>query len=311
VRNTQNTIKHLWNNNGRKVEVDEIKQVAESFYKNLLGVKKLQNLDKERVLQLLKSRVPEAQQILMLREVTADEIKKTIFAMNNSNSPGPDGFCAGFFQKAWSMAGNDVVDVIQSFFSSGKLLKEVNATIISLVPNKINPSSLSDYRPISCCNVVCKCITKILANWLMPSNINAKLKMVMRNRDWFWPATTSDVLVHIQSKLEFVERSEEDTARWVISKSGVYSSADTWAAIRTKHNVVDWWHLVWFPLSIPRHRFILWLAIKNHLSTGDRLVAWGYNGVSSCSFCRSCIETRDHMFFQCSFSKSCEKMYGG
>lgn len=151
--------------------MDEIKQIAERFYKNRLGVKKLQNLDKERVLQLLKSRVPEAQQILMLREVTADEIKKTIFAMNNSNSPGPDGFCAGFFQKAWSMAGNDVVDVIQSFFSSGKLLKEVNATIISLVPNKINPSSLSDYRPISCCNVVCKCIIKILANRLMPSNI--------------------------------------------------------------------------------------------------------------------------------------------
>lgn len=135
--------------------------------------------------------------------------------------------------------------------------------------------------------------------------------MVMRNRDWFWPAARSDVLVHIQSKLEFVERSEEDTARWVISISGVYSSADTWAAIRTKHNVVDWWHLVWFPLSIPRHRFILWLAIKNRLSTGDRLVAWGYNGVSSCSFCRSCIEPRDHMFFQCTFSKSCEKMYGG
>ncbi|GLT72077.1 hypothetical protein SLA2020_440400 [Shorea laevis] len=48
------------------------------------------------------------------------------------------------------------------------LLKEVNATILTLVPKKINPAAMGDYRPIACCNVLYKCITKILSNRLLP-----------------------------------------------------------------------------------------------------------------------------------------------
>jgi len=42
-----------------------------------------------------------------------------------------------------------VVVAIQDFFNTGMLLKEVNATIITLVPKKINPSSMNDFQPIS------------------------------------------------------------------------------------------------------------------------------------------------------------------
>jgi hypothetical protein len=43
----------------------------------------------------------------------------------------------------------------------------VNATILSLVPKKVNPSTMGDFRPIACCNVVYKCNTKILANRML------------------------------------------------------------------------------------------------------------------------------------------------
>ena len=46
----------------------------------------------------------------------------------------------------------------------GKMLKEVNATLMSPVP-KVNAfNSVKDFRPIACCIVSCKVITKILAN---------------------------------------------------------------------------------------------------------------------------------------------------
>lgn len=50
---------------------------------------------------------------------------------------------------------------------SGRLLREVNATILTLVPKKKNPTTMEDYRPISCCNLIYKSITKILANGLL------------------------------------------------------------------------------------------------------------------------------------------------
>jgi hypothetical protein len=44
---------------------------------------------------------------------------------------------------------------------------QANATIVTLLPKKANPSKIGDYRPISCCNLIYKCITKILANRLV------------------------------------------------------------------------------------------------------------------------------------------------
>ncbi|XP_059639378.1 uncharacterized protein LOC132281720 [Cornus florida] len=90
-------------------------------------------------------------------------------------SPGPDGFNAHFFHKAWPVIGNDVIKAIKDFFVTGKLLREVNNAYIALVLKYQNPSSLNDFHPISCCNTLYKCITKILANKLkqaLPSTID-------------------------------------------------------------------------------------------------------------------------------------------
>ena len=44
----------------------------------------------------------------------------------------------------------------------------MNATILSLVLKKVNPFAMSDFRPSACCNVIYKCITKILSNIMSP-----------------------------------------------------------------------------------------------------------------------------------------------
>nr|ABD96942.1 hypothetical protein [Tarenaya spinosa] len=63
------------------------------------------------------------------------------------------------------------------FFRNGKLLKELNATIITLVPKIPEAINLGDFRPISCCNFLYKVISKIIANrlqlllpWLISGN---------------------------------------------------------------------------------------------------------------------------------------------
>nr|GEV25139.1 hypothetical protein [Tanacetum cinerariifolium] len=60
--------------------------------------------------------------------------------------------------------GGEITIAIMDFFMNGKLLKELNHTIISLILKVSSPSKINDYRPISCCNVLFKCISKIIAN---------------------------------------------------------------------------------------------------------------------------------------------------
>jgi len=64
--------------------------------------------------------------------------------------------------------GSLVTEAVQDFFSSGFLLKEVNATILALIPKVPNACEVNDFRPIACCNTVYKLITKILANRIAP-----------------------------------------------------------------------------------------------------------------------------------------------
>jgi hypothetical protein len=57
-------------------------------------------------------------------------------------------------------------------------------------------------------------------------------------------------------------------------------------SFRRKQLFKVWWKLIWFSKAIPKHAFINWLAIKDRLSTCDRLAKWGYNANILCIFCR-------------------------
>ncbi|KAL0291067.1 UNVERIFIED_CONTAM: hypothetical protein Sangu_2547200 [Sesamum angustifolium] len=49
------------------------------------------------------------------------------------------------------------------------MLRQLNHTIIALVTKFGHPPSVADYRPIPRCNVICKVITKIIADRLSPA----------------------------------------------------------------------------------------------------------------------------------------------
>ncbi|KAK4384337.1 hypothetical protein Sango_3070900 [Sesamum angolense] len=70
----------------------------------------------------------------------------------------------GFFKAAWPVVGGEVSNAIIDFFKTGRLLKQLNATMLTLIPKVRTPNSVADLRPISCCNVIYKVITKILVS---------------------------------------------------------------------------------------------------------------------------------------------------
>ncbi|GKB63767.1 RNA-directed DNA polymerase, eukaryota, reverse transcriptase zinc-binding domain protein [Tanacetum coccineum] len=102
--------------------------------------------------------------IYMIRDISDNEIKAALFDIDSNKAPGHDGYSSQFFKDAWNVIVKEFFKAVRDFFISGKLLKEVNSTVISLVPKISTPRRVSNYRPIACCNVVYKCISKILVN---------------------------------------------------------------------------------------------------------------------------------------------------
>lgn len=101
----------------------------------------------------------------LTKDVTEEEIQKTLFAMPNNKSPGPDGFTTEFFKKTGNY-GYRLHISHKICFVKGFLPKGLNTTILALIPKKEEAMEMKNYRPISLCNVLYKVISKILANRL-------------------------------------------------------------------------------------------------------------------------------------------------
>lgn len=152
--------------NGNVIEeVEKIGEACEQYYKEMYAPVDLPELDFSTFDEIApRFTLTEDLQNEMVGEVTREEIYGVLTNIQDDKAPGNDGFSSCFFKSAWHVVGDDFVKAVQNFFKSGKMLKEVNATCITLVPKTESPASLGDYRPIACCNVVYKCITKVITN---------------------------------------------------------------------------------------------------------------------------------------------------
>jgi hypothetical protein len=98
--------------------------------------------------------------------ISNEEIKAIIFSIPDTKALSPDGFNALFFKKSWNIIWVDFMAAIRFFFSHNHLPRCVNATSVALVSKIENPACTNDFRPISCCNVIYRCISKLLVTRL-------------------------------------------------------------------------------------------------------------------------------------------------
>ncbi|XP_060962306.1 uncharacterized protein LOC133032394 [Cannabis sativa] len=166
VNNAWNSVSHNWAPASifRKVGATRVALLNWSrtqFGKLDVTIKELEN--KLNSLQSL----PEELEALICSP-SSDEIKKTLFAMNNLKAPGPDGMSVLFYKHYWESVGDDFCAAVHDFFVSGRMHRGSNATNIVLIPKVQNPKRTNHFRPISLCNVVYRVIAKIIANRLKP-----------------------------------------------------------------------------------------------------------------------------------------------
>lgn len=68
--------------------------------------------------------------------------------------------------KAWPVIGREVTEAILNFFKTNQMCKAINCTLVTLIPKVPNPSTVKQFKPISCCTVIYKIIAKIMTKRL-------------------------------------------------------------------------------------------------------------------------------------------------
>lgn len=108
------------------------------------------------------------------------------------------------------------------------------------------------------------------------------------------------------------------TASWVIKKLckvketlvdwmtvQKYTISSVYKDLMGTQESTTWAYATWNRITIPRSRFIIWLACHDRLKTKDKLRDMGVIDDDTCPICGSHPESRDHLFFECEYSRQC------
>ncbi|GJS97584.1 hypothetical protein Tco_0804552 [Tanacetum coccineum] len=171
------------NEEGVRFENDDVSVLIVKHFEEFLG--KSSQLHKMSCRNdIFINKLTSEEALKMVRPISDSEIKNAMFEIKDSKAPGPDGYTSRFYKLAWSIVGTEVSQAVREFFLTGKLLGEVNATLISLVPKIPTPNKVSNFRPIACCNVLYKFISKIMTNRIkdvLGKLVNENQIMVIKN----------------------------------------------------------------------------------------------------------------------------------
>ncbi|CAA7058378.1 unnamed protein product [Microthlaspi erraticum] len=163
---SRNIIHHLRDNNGIKVSnPEQLKSMTVAYYRDLLGSPNLavHPFSKAQIQAIHPYRCGNVMASSLVAIPTDAEITQALFSLPKNKAPGPDGFTMEFFTSSWDLVGPDLLAAVREFFTGSFMLRQVNTTVISLIPKIAGAETLQNFRPISLCNTVYKVISRILS----------------------------------------------------------------------------------------------------------------------------------------------------
>ncbi|CAL2227339.1 unnamed protein product [Prunus armeniaca] len=109
-----------------------VRSIIEDYFKNLFTSEGPR--DWGDILAFVPAVISDDINASLLAPISNEEIRITVFQMVALKSPGPDGFSGIFYQKYWSIVGNDVCRLVKNFFSNTMSMETLNRTEIALIP---------------------------------------------------------------------------------------------------------------------------------------------------------------------------------
>ncbi|XP_074305946.1 uncharacterized protein LOC141641172 [Silene latifolia] len=82
-----------------------------------------------------------------------------------------------------------------------------------------------------------------------------------------------------------------------------YSPARCYRWLRGVRTKVGWYSVIWNPWNSPKHSFLGWIWVHDALKTKNKLLQFGVTDDVDCMLCGLGIETQEHLFFYCPYSR--------
>ncbi|KAK4383871.1 Transposon TX1 uncharacterized protein [Sesamum angolense] len=139
IRRAYKRIFHISDEAGNTfTEPHDISNEFVAYYQRLLGGDRTDRAMNLRYLRpWARHIVTDEEASLLTRPITKDDVKTAVFDIEEDRAPGPDGYTLGFFKAAWPVVWEETTAAVMDFFTTGRLLKQVNATLITLIPKPI------------------------------------------------------------------------------------------------------------------------------------------------------------------------------
>ena len=164
-RNQRNMISKIMDSNGAWQEEEvKIGSIFVEYFEKLFMSS--QQVVSNEMLDALHTKVTDRMNSMLIQDFNAHEVEKALKQMHPMKAPGPDGMPPLFFQHFWPTVNSIVIQTVLGFLNHGIAPPKFHETHIVLIPKTKDPISVTDYRPISLCNVVYKLASKAVANRL-------------------------------------------------------------------------------------------------------------------------------------------------
>ncbi|XP_011101514.1 uncharacterized protein LOC105179570, partial [Sesamum indicum] len=108
------------------------------YYQNLLGGERRRDVIDLRFLRpWVRHLLNEEDVSSLLLPFTPADVKQAVFDIAEDKAPGLDGYSSGFFKAEWPIVGQEVTSAVLDFFTTGQILKQINTTLLALIPKEL------------------------------------------------------------------------------------------------------------------------------------------------------------------------------
>ncbi|KAG7567714.1 Ribonuclease H domain [Arabidopsis thaliana x Arabidopsis arenosa] len=222
IRRRRNRVEALKDGDNRWVtDKVELETMALDYYKRLYSL-----VDVSVVREMLPTggfpQMTSAEKNELIKPFTPEEVVCAVKGMGRFKAPGPDGFQPVFYQQCWDIVGESVTRFVLEFFASGNLPATTNDALLVLIAKVAKPERITQFRPVSLCNVLFKIITKMMVNRLK----SVISKLIGPAQSSFIPGRLSiDNIVLVQEVVHSMRR-KKGRKGWMLLKLDLEKAYD-------------------------------------------------------------------------------------